>query len=342
MGRLPAVVADSRSRIAFILATIAAIGAFAVLRLVDGTASIETQFAQHWPVLTLAIVAFAAGSALLGCSWVVLSAGVSPRGDASRLAITFAYSWLGRYVPGSAPFFAGKVLIGARFGYTKRALTMSTIIESVLEVMIATAIGGSMLLLASGGGARGVYIALAVVPAAGLVTLHPTVLRRIVDSGLSVARRSPLPDGALPSSARLVVAAGLIAMAQLINGLAMLALLQAVAGAGWRDAALATGALSLAGVLGIIIVVAPAGLGVRDGALTGLLATRFAVESATIAAVLLRTLTVVSDLLLFAVALACDAASGGRVIGAVLGRGATTRSSADVPRGAAVATERAR
>jgi hypothetical protein len=342
MGRLIAVISDARVRIALIAGSMMAIGAFAAYRLASGSSSVGAQFAEHWPLLALAIAAFASGSALLGCSWIVISDGVSRGGDPGRLAITFAYTWLGRYVPGSAPFFAGKVLLGARFGYSKRGLTTSTVIESVLEVMIATAIGASMLLVTAGDGVRGMYTVLAIAPAAGLVALHPVVLRGIIDAGLRVARRAPLPDGALPSFGRLAVAAALITATQLINGLGMLALLHATADAGWRDAALAAGALSLAGVLGIIIVLAPAGLGVRDGALTGLLTARFAVESATLAAVLLRTLTVISDLLLCATALVCDLLSGGHVLRTIAGRSEAAPRGAGIARAAAVAAERAR
>jgi uncharacterized membrane protein YbhN (UPF0104 family) len=118
----------------------------------------------------------------------------------------------------------------------------------------------------------------------------------------------------------IATAALLTAANQALNGAAMLIVLTAVTDAGPRDLLLATGALSLAGVAGILVVLAPAGLGVREGALTGLLATRFAVDAAALASVLVRAVMIISDLALVLLALAIDVATGAGVLSSVFRR----------------------
>jgi uncharacterized membrane protein YbhN (UPF0104 family) len=57
-------------------------------------------------------------------------------------------------------------------------------------------------------------------------------------------------------------------------------------------------AVSLSGVAGVLVVLAPAGLGVRDGALAAMLAWIMPIETAASVAVAYRAFTVVSDVLL--------------------------------------------
>jgi hypothetical protein len=98
------------------------------------------------------------------------------------------------------------------------------------------------------------------------------------------------------ATAALLVLAGTAA-----NGLAMLGLLGAFSDAAWTDAPLVIGAASLAGVAGIVIAIAPSGLGVREGALVALLATRFPPEAVLFSALWLRLIQLAVDLALASV-----------------------------------------
>lgn len=301
-------------------AAIALVGAmiwFASQALVDGAESVEQgALLSDLEWFALATGLFMLATLALGIAWIVILESVVPNEPhrRGRLMLAFSYSWLGRYVPGTVPFFAGKVYLGARLGYGTRPLVVATAVQNVLEILIATVVGATMIVAAQGmtaGGGR--YLLLAVLPSVALAGLHPVVLRRIVDASLRVLRREPLPAGALPPTRALMAASFFAALNQALNGIALWVILRAVGGASIDDVFLATGALSLAGVAGILVVLVPAGLGVRDGALTALLASRFTVEVAALAAVMLRLLTVVADLLLFAIAFLIDTVADTRV-----------------------------
>ena len=290
---------------------------FALRSLVDGAGSVDADALvadAEW--FALAIGLFMLATLFLGAAWIVLIESVAPgephrRG---RLMLVFSYSWLGRYVPGTLPFFAGKVYLGTRLGYGTRPLVVTTAVQNVLEILISAVVGATMIVASQGltaGGGR--FIALALLPSAALAALHPAVLRRVVDASLRVLRRDPLPDGALPPTRALMAASLFVATNQAINGIALWIILRAVGSASVDDIFLATGALSLAGVAGILVVLVPAGLGVRDTALTALLASRFTVEVAALAAIMLRLLTIVADLALFALAFIIDVVAGTHV-----------------------------
>jgi len=290
---------------------------FAGQRLADGATSIDRDtLASNATPLALAVAIFAVSTLLLGAAWIALIEDASRRGGRRLpLMLAFVYAWLVRYVPGTVPFFAGKVYLGKRAGYDTRQLALVTGIQNMIEVLVSAIVGAICIAVAlgitAGGGA---YLALAAAPALLLPALHPSVLGRVTGRALRALGRDPLPDGALPSVRAVTVASCCTAANQLLNGAAMLMVMIAVSDASIGDFALVTGALSLAGVAGILVVLAPAGLGVRDGALTGLLAARFSVEAAAVAAVLVRLLMIVADLALVAVALLADIASGSGVI----------------------------
>jgi hypothetical protein len=268
-------------------------------------------------MLALAAALLVVAPLLLAGAWIALLEGVTPSIAPQRrkLVVAFAYAWPGRYIPGTVPFFAGKVLLGKRFGYGNRELITAVAVQSVMEVLVSTVVGATMLTVALGVTAGdGRYAALAIVPTMALIALHPAILGRCIDRALRIFGRDPLPARDLPPVRAILLAAAMIACNQLLVGVASLIVLQAIAGLEVRDFLLVTGAMSLSGVCGILVVFAPAGLGVRDGVLAGLLAARIGVDAAALGAVVLRMLTVVADVALLAAAFMFDVATNQQVV----------------------------
>lgn len=306
---------------------------FAGQRLATGITSLDSAtLAGNAPIIALALVALSGGTLLLGLAWMVVLEGVAGDLPKRRTALMTAFliAWLGRYVPGTVPFFAGKIYLGRRAGYETSSLVVSTALENVLEVIVATLFGATMILI-SRGPSGGVYVLPVVAASIGLVAIHPAVLRPLTMRLMRRLKRDPMPALALPAVRTIVLAAALILGNQVVNGLALLALLHVLAGSGWNDTALIAGAASLAGVFGMLIVLAPAGLGFRDGAFVALLSSRVGVSAATVATILARSLTVVSDVMLALVALAYDRASGAGITA-----GARSVAPVDLPSANAV------
>jgi uncharacterized membrane protein YbhN (UPF0104 family) len=144
------------------------------------------------------------------------------------------------------------------------------------------------------------YVFLA--PAVGLLALHPSVFNRAVAALFRVAKKQP-PERGLTT--RGIAAALGWAIAQWI-----------AYGAGvWLVArsglALATGAYALAWCAGFLFLVAPAGAGVREGALALLLAPALGSGRALGVALIARLLATVADLLLGVAAYLGTVVTGG-------------------------------
>lgn len=305
------------------LLLVAVISWFAGQRLAGDGAVDGAILRDNLPSLGAVLGLMMLSTLLLGVGWIALLESVTSTTSRQRalLLVAFAYAWLGRYIPGTLPFLAGRVALARRAGYRTRPLVLTTAVQNVLEVLVSAIVGACLIIASLGVTERsGLFIALATAPALGLLVLHPRLLRNAANIVLRSVRRDPLPVGDLPPVRALTTSAILVVANQLLNGVALWIVLDVVAGASVRDVMLVVGATSLAGAAGMFVVLVPAGLGVRDGALAALLASRFTMEVAALASVTFRLLAVVADLALFAVALAVDVAAGWRVaLGALRG-----------------------
>ena len=96
----------------------------------------------------------------------------------------FAYSWLGRYVPGRVWSSVGKVYVGARFGLSTEELTLASLLEQILSNVAHICLALFFLLFLFSGKVDSPAILISVsvlLLGAGLVVLQPAVLTRIVN-----------------------------------------------------------------------------------------------------------------------------------------------------------------
>jgi len=298
-------------RIAAVALVLAGALWFAGSRLEASAASADRLVARDaMPMLALALALFMLAALLLGGVWIVLVE--SATGRASRrieLMLGFLYAWIARYIPGTLPYLAGKVYLARRAGYETRSLVMMAAVQNIVEAVAASVFAlAALALTAHPVLGMPLALALALTPLPVLAVLHPRAVVAASAPLLRLCGRAPLPRGELPSPRAMLVAVALVFASQAANALALLAILHAAGAAAWSDAPLVAAASSVAGVAGMVVVLAPAGLGVRDGAMAALLASRFVVQTATLAAVALRLLTVIADLVLTAVALLVDVA----------------------------------
>jgi uncharacterized membrane protein YbhN (UPF0104 family) len=125
----------------------------------------------------------------------------------------------------------------------------------------------------------------------GLAALHPAVLNRLVAAGSRLLRRSA-PETAL-SLPGVAAAVGWTVLEWVAAGVMLAALLS-----GFRDPVslpLAVGAFALAWAVGFVVVVVPAGAGVREGVLLVLLSGSVGHSTALAAALGTRLLMTLAD-----------------------------------------------
>ncbi len=214
-----------------------------------------------WPLLIVAVLGGIWWWLLLARGWALLMSGRWTRPDAATWFRTQAL----RYLPGGIWAPASRLAV-ASGGAADRLRTVAA--ENVGALVAGLALGGLGLALAG----RTAWLPLVLVPLATVV----------------LVRLRLLP----PGSPR-TVPVYLLAFA----GYVVAAIFAQAAVSGWHDLALVAGAACIAWAAGLVVVIAPSGLGVREVVYVGLLAGVFAKGEPAAGAVVLRLVTIVAELL---------------------------------------------
>lgn len=200
-----------------------------------------------------------------------------------RMFTINALSQLAKYLPGGIWHFVGRAGYYHTDGLPLRAVTQAMIVENLWLVFSAFMAGVSGLLLYYAGGWR-LAVALA-----GLIAVWWAVLWliRLRFSGERNWR------GSLSTLGFQALIWGLV-------GASLWAVLPSLDG--WRSGSLAIGAFCISWVIGYVALFAPGGIGVREAAMTALLAPALSAQDALLYAAIHRFLWVAAELTLGIVA----------------------------------------
>ncbi|WP_299924011.1 hypothetical protein [uncultured Nocardioides sp.] len=210
----------------------------------------------------------------------------------------FSVSQLTKYLPGGVWPIVTQTALGRSIGLPAAAMSSAGAVHLVLTVWVALSVGGALALLVLP--VKG-WIAWAPVMAAALtVTLWPPVLNRLLSRASRLTRRLGI-ELDLPSvSTRSLVSS--TAWCLVANGLFALhvsALLPSPSvRASLENVGLSLVAYSLASAAGVLVVMAPAGAGAREGVLVLALTSQHPLSVALVVAVVSRVVLIGVDLVL--------------------------------------------
>jgi uncharacterized membrane protein YbhN (UPF0104 family) len=236
--------------------------------------------------------------------WIVSDLGVTIRRYA-EYNFVYAKSWLGRYLPGKVAMVAARIYFAERLGARRSVIAVSTVMELGVQLLVAAAVG--VIGIATMGDVIGVvddyrYITYALIAIISVMLL-PFVFNRLLGIGFRVldkAKRATAPTEIPEVSARTVtkgIVGNLIVAAVL--GVYINLLVAAVDSSLWPYYVFIWGTYSLAGVLGMVFVLAPSGLGVREAVQLPLLTLIVSKEAALAMVVLNRLAEVAIDLIFY-------------------------------------------
>jgi glycosyltransferase 2 family protein len=283
-GRLP----TRALRILFLVLTGVGI-AIALYRLwPDVTASLS---AVSWGALCLSTL-LALGFQLIGMlAWrTALRELGSPVRPASAAHI-YLVSQLGKYVPGSLWAGLAMLKLGQDAAIPRARMAYSYALSLAFSLMTGLAIGVPAL-IAYGGD----YLPLAVTVLAVLavVLLWPRLLNGILDRGLRLARRGRLEQPLRGAGIARIVTLYLLAWT--LGGLHVWVLAAGLGADPLQAIFPGIAAFTVASTLGVIVVLAPAGAGVRDVLMAVILAPVAGAAAATAITVVSRGVLTLLDL----------------------------------------------
>lgn len=216
------------------------------------------------------------------------------------LAHVYAKSWLGRYIPGTAPWILGKIYFASRQGLSKSKLAVSSFLEAGLQVLVLLVVGILMLVIDP----RSELVApwmkwlMAGLALIGVVLIWPPVFNRLARFAFLLIRKRKLDAEHLPSLSTMGKGAGLYVVGALLTGTTVFFVGKAV----WpelpySELLFCIGAMNLASAVSMLAVFAPSGIGVREAILVALLSIVMPTELALVTSVAVRLWSIGADFL---------------------------------------------
>jgi uncharacterized membrane protein YbhN (UPF0104 family) len=237
-------------------------------------------------------------------TWLLLLKGLGARElrDIPQLIYVYAKSWLGRYIPGTAPWILGKIYFVAQMGVSKKKLAVGSFLEGGLKITVTIAI--AILLMVSDARFGVLPTELRIILIAALLlsiaSMLPPVFNFFMSTAYRLLRKKTLESEHLATSRTVIKGVLLYGLGALLNGLALFFIVKAVHTEIDSSVMLyIMGASSLAAAVSMLVVFVPSGLGVREGIQLVLLGAIMPLEIALIAVVVTRLWSVAMDFVFF-------------------------------------------
>jgi uncharacterized membrane protein YbhN (UPF0104 family) len=212
--------------------------------------------------------------------------------EAARI---WTVSNLGKYVPGKVWALAGMTVLAQRAGVAGWAAAASAVVLQAVSVGTGAAIvgaAGAVALESAHPGTRGALLVLVLASAAAIaLVLWPPAARRLLKlAGVETSAARP-PSGAAVALG--VVSAG---VAWLGYGASLMLLARGLLPDAPLDLPTATAAFTASYRAGLLALVAPGGIGVREGVMILLLQAPLGLAAATVLALASRVLLTIAEL----------------------------------------------
>lgn len=253
-------------RIVRVILLIAIVGylAFQVYAGREALASLHIQ----WNGLTLAgaFVAAVAAYQCLFLGWAILlqRTGYYSADQLRSYLRIWWVSYLYRYVPGKVLLLVERARLGSAVGIPPVAGAALTVVETLLAILAGSAV--SLLAVTYYAAADSQLLFGVAILAAGAIFLFPACFRVVIKSPL-ISRRFPELESVALGSRDILVAVLPYILHYLLLGLSFFLVSRNLQLFSWSDLPGLCGMYALSHVLSLIALIAPGGLGVREGAL---------------------------------------------------------------------------
>lgn len=280
----------SAARIAF--------GVLAVALLIVTVARERAALAAALQELNFAVLATSALLVVAGLvaqmlSWRALFTGASSEVPSLRAAAQIYYlGQLGKYVPGSIWAVVAQSELGLGHRISRPRSAAVALGGAGILVVTGTGVAAAALSVTSPGSLATYWWALPALPV-GVCLLWPSVFNRLIRVALRVAHRDGTTEGIGARSLVVSVAWAMVMWG--FFGAHVWVLAEALGGRSPHTAVISVGAFALAWVVGVLVVIAPAGAGAREAALVLALGSVLEGPKALVLALVSRILMVIGD-----------------------------------------------
>ena len=220
--------------------------------------------------------------------------------NVQEMNFVYAQSWLGRYIPGKVVWIAGKVYLASQYGISKSKLAVSSILEGMLQVIVITNL--SLLFLSFSNRievvSSNVRLALIFFALGISLLLIPKVFNYLLFFAFRLFKKEFSNDDNIDFSV-ILRGCALYGFGSLLTGLSYFFLVSSFVDVKFGMAPFIMGTFNLAGAIGMISMISPSGIGVREGVQFLLLGFVMHPEMALVVTIVARIWSLLIDLLFF-------------------------------------------
>lgn len=258
----------------------------------------QLRFSPWW---ILATACFAAAVAVTGSAWGRIVRWLDPSASFSaREAVAVqCLSWVLKYIPGQVGSVTNKVLWAGKKGISRTLVLISFVYENVFLQIASIVPALAILLVSLGPGVFGENATLLLAPLLVLIpaamVLHAPTFRRILELPLRRILKRSVPKEYFLSSGRAALSALEFVLPRIVNGIGFVLIAQTVSDitpAHWLPFG---AAYALAGAVGILAILVPSGLGVREAVIVLVLSQYIPAPEAIVISLLSRLLATIGD-----------------------------------------------
>lgn len=266
-----------------------------------------TKLRLSWPLLMLATVLSVAFRYWGVFIWrtILKDLGAKDLPQFNILSAIYAKAWMGRYIPGSVTWIAGKIYLASSLGISKSRLAVASLLEAAVQIIAVATV--SLLLVGLDSRTNAIPAELKLLLVIGavimLISLHPVIFNRIIRFIFQKIRRREAYSELKTNNKAVVRSFAMYAIGSIIAGTSYYFMTKAIEpSTSWQLYLYLVGAYNLAGVIGMATPLVPSGLGVRDSAQLILLSAVFPKEIALALTVFSRLWSAVVDVIFFVIA----------------------------------------
>jgi uncharacterized membrane protein YbhN (UPF0104 family) len=229
-----------------------------------------------------------------GWLWRTILATLGASISTSRATAISAVSAIGKYAPGKVWFTLGRMSLAKKEGVDEDVVLLSVVMEIAFTLLAGLILlGGAVALLPRGRVPAPVYFLFALAPLC-LVALYPPVMNRVLSILLKWFRRPPV-ELRLPYGRALAIL-GICLLDWTLQGVGSYVLIGSFCTLDPSKLPVLLGGYAISWMTGFLVLVSPAGLGVREGVFTLVLKTVVPEPLAIIAALVTRVWMTVGEL----------------------------------------------
>ncbi|MCK4694331.1 MAG: flippase-like domain-containing protein, partial [Candidatus Cloacimonetes bacterium] len=210
-----------------------------------------------------------------------------------------AQAWFGKYLPGKAGVIGIKLYIGKEKGIDSTTIGISTIYENVFQIIAAFSVSVPILFyysLKELGENPFLYQILPLLLIVGLlIFIHPRVFFYFTNLGLRLIKKQPISKKYFITSGQIVKYVILYSIGMITTGIAFFLFIRSITPLSIEYLIPTIGIFNFAGIIGLLAIFVPAGLGVREGIIVLLLQAYMPLEIVIFISILSRLWTTVAD-----------------------------------------------